>query len=190
MTIDDGRVSWVYIMYVRMPSERIGAAIGPNGETKREIERRTSTKLIFDSETGSVKIEAGNDPLGALKAENILKAIARGFSSQRAFRLLDDDQFLEVLDITDFAGDSERAISRLKGRVIGEQGKTRETIERMTDTYVSIYGKTIATIGSAEQLAVAREAIEMLLSGREHSTVYRFLDRKRKEAKESRRIVR
>lgn len=166
--------------------DRIGAAIGPNGEIKREIERRTSTKLIFDSESGCVKIEPGDDPLGALKAENVLKAIARGFSSERAFRLFDDDQLLEIVDITDFAGNSERAISRLKGRVIGEQGKTRETIERMTDTYVSIYGKTVAAIGSVEQLAVAREAIEMLLSGKEHSTVYRFLNRKRREARENR----
>jgi ribosomal RNA assembly protein len=172
-------------MYVRIPIDRIGAAIGSNGEIKREIERRTSTKLTFDSETGCVKVEAGNDPLGALKAENVLKAIARGFSSERAFRLLDDDQFLEIVDITDFAGDSERAISRLRGRVIGEKGKTRETIERLTDTYVSIYGKTIAAIGSAEQIAVAREAIEMLLSGREHATVYKFLERKRREAREN-----
>ncbi|MGC8816551.1 MAG: KH domain-containing protein [Candidatus Hadarchaeum sp.] len=170
-------------MYVRMPLDRIGAAIGPNGEIKKEIERRTSTKLTFDSETGCVKIEAGEDPLGALKAENVLKAIARGFSSQRAFRLLDDDQLLEILDITDFAGNSERAISRLKGRVIGEQGKARETIEHLTDTYISIYGKTVAAIGSAEQLAVAREAIEMLLSGREHSTVFKFLEKKRREGK-------
>lgn len=171
-------------MYVKMPSERVGVAIGPNGEAKREIEERTGARLIFDSEACSVKVEAGEDPIGALKAEAALKAIARGFSSRRAFRLLDDDQFLEVIDITDFAGDSDKAVSRLKGRVIGEQGKTRETIERLTETYVSVYGKTIATIGTAEQLPVTREAIEMLLGGREHSTVYRFLERKRRESKD------
>lgn len=171
-------------MYVRMPAERVGVAIGPNGEIKREIERRTLTWLVFDSETGSVKVETGDDPLGVLKAEGILKAIARGFSSQRAFRLFDDDQFLEVIDITDFSGDSDKAISRLKGRVIGEQGKTRENIERMTGTYLSVYGKTVATIGTAEQLIVVREVLEMLLSGREHSTVYRFLERKRRDLRE------
>ncbi|MFH1821835.1 MAG: KH domain-containing protein [Methanobacteriota archaeon] len=177
-------------MYVRMPADRIGVAIGPNGETKREIERHTSTRLIFDSGTGSVKIEAGDDPLGVLKAENALKAIARGFSPKRASRLLDEDQFLEVVNITDFAGDSDRAVSRLKGRVIGEHGKTRENIERMTETYLSVYGKTVATIGTAEQLIVVRQALEMLLSGREHSTVYRFLERKRREARENRVFMR
>lgn len=171
-------------MYVRMPAERIGVAIGPNGEAKREIEERTGARLVFDSVACSVKIEPGEDPIEALKAEAALKAIARGFSDRRAFRLLDDDQFLEVIDITDFAGDSEKAVSRLKGRVIGEAGKTRENIERLTETYVSVYGKTVAMIGTAAQLPVAREAIEMLLAGREHSTVYRFLERKRRESKE------
>ena len=170
-------------MYVRIPSDRVGVAIGPNGETKREIEKRTGTRITFDSETGSAKVEPVDDPVGVLKAESVLKAIARGFSSNRAFRLFDDDQFLEIIDITDFAGNSERAVSRLKGRVIGEKGRTRETIERLTDSYVSVYGKTIAAIGTAEQLSVVREAVEMLLSGREHSTVYRFLERKRREAK-------
>jgi len=170
-------------MYVRMPSERVGVAIGPSGETKRQVEERTGTRIFFDSEACSAKVEPGEDPVGTLKAEAVLKAIARGFSARKAFRLLDEDQFLEIIDVADFAGDSDKAVSRLKGRVIGEQGKTRETIERLTEAYVSVYGKTIAMIGTAEQLPVAREAVELLLGGREHSTVYRFLERKRRESK-------
>ena len=69
-----------------MPNERIGVAIGPSGEVKQEIERRTGTKLTLDSETGEVRIEPGEDPLGALMAREVLHAIARGFSSERAFR--------------------------------------------------------------------------------------------------------
>ena len=170
-------------MYVRMPSERVGVAIGPGGDAKRYVEERTGTRLTFDSEACSVKIEPGEDPVGALKAEAALKAIARGFSDKRAFRLLDEDQFLEIIDVTDYAGDSDKAVSRLKGRVIGEAGKTRENIEHLTEAYVSVYGKTISLIGTAEQLAAAREAVELLLAGREHSTVYRFLEKKRRDSK-------
>jgi ribosomal RNA assembly protein len=90
---------------------------------------------------------------------------------------------LEVMDIRDFAGDSERAMVRLKGRVIGECGKTRQILEESTGTYISIYGKTIAAIGTAQQLAVAREALEMLLRGAKHATVYKFLERRRREMK-------
>lgn len=171
-------------MYARLPKERIGAAIGPGGEVKQDIERRTGTKLTLDSETGEVQINPiGENPLGALKAREVLLAIARGFSSDRAFRLFEEDQFLEVLDIREFVGDSDRALVRLKGRVIGEKGKTRQILEDTTRAHVSIYGKTVSLIGTAEQLAVAREALGMLLGGAKHSSVYRFLERKRREAK-------
>jgi ribosomal RNA assembly protein len=179
-------------MYARLPKERIGVAIGPKGEVKQEIERRTSTQLTLDSETGEVRIEPGEDPLGALKAREVIHAIARGFSSERAFRLFQDDQLLEIIDIRDFSGTSERALVRLKGRAIGERGKTRQILEETTGAHVSIYGKTIAIIGTAEQLAVARGAIQILLEGAKHSSVYRFLERKRREMKrkfiEQRRI--
>lgn len=170
-------------MYTRLPKERIGVAVGPEGQAKREIERRTGTKLTFDSETGEVRIEPGDDPLGALKAREVITAIARGFSAERAFRLFEDDQLLEIIDMRDFAGESDSALVRLKGRVIGERGKTRQILEQTTDAYVSVYGKTIAAIGTAEQLAIVRKALEMLLGGAMHSTVYKLLERKRKELK-------
>lgn len=165
-----------------LPKERLGAAIGPSGSIKSEIERRTGTKLTFDSETGEVLIElVGESPLGALQARDLLSAVARGFSPERAFSLLEENRYLEVIDISDYAGRSEGAIRRLKGRVIGEAGKTRKTIEQMTGTHVSVYGKTIALIGTPEQLEVAKGAVGMLLRGSPHSAVYRFLERKRPE---------
>ncbi|MEW6592964.1 MAG: KH domain-containing protein [Candidatus Hadarchaeota archaeon] len=167
-------------MYIRIPKERIGAAIGPDGSVKREIEKRTGSKITFDSETGEAKIEAAADPLGALKASDVLKAISRGFSPARAFKLFEEDQFMDVLDIRDYVGGSEKTLKRMRGRLIGEEGKARGAMERETGTHISVYGKTVAVIGTAEQISVAREAIEMLLKGSEHTTVYRFLQRKKK----------
>ncbi|PJB21889.1 MAG: RNA-processing protein, partial [Euryarchaeota archaeon CG_4_9_14_3_um_filter_38_12] len=36
-------------------------------------------------------------------------------------------------------------------------------------------------IGDVEQVQIARKAVDMLLSGSEHSVVYRYLERMRKE---------
>lgn len=171
------------MQYLRLPKERVGVAIGPGGQTKQEIERRTRTKITLDSETGEAKIEAGDDPLGALQARDVLNAIARGFSAERAFRLFGEGNYLETIDITDLVGRSEKAVVRLKGRVIGEEGKTRRIIEETSGAHMSVYGKNISLIGVPEQLAVAREAIQMLLGGAQHSVVYRFLERKRREFK-------
>jgi len=170
--------------YLHLPMERMGVAIGPGGTVKQEIERRTGTTLNFDSETGEVRIElAGGDPTGTLRARDALNAIGRGFSAERALRLLEEDIYLEVIDITDYVGRSEKALVRFKGRLIGEAGKARRIMEESTGAWLSVYGKTVALIGTPEQLAVAREAVIKLLEGAPHSAVYGFLERKRREAK-------
>ncbi len=71
----------------------------------------------------------------------------------------------------------------MKGRIIGKEGKMRKFIEDVLNVNISVYGKTVAIIGDAESVAVAREAIEMLVEGAQHSTVQRFLERKRREIK-------
>jgi ribosomal RNA assembly protein len=167
-----------------IPKDRIGVVIGKGGEVKREIEKRLGVQVEIDGEEGSVVIRGPDDnPLAVLRARDIFLAMGRGFSPERAFRLFDESQYLEVIDMTDYVSDN--ALERMRGRVIGEKGKTRRIIEESLKVFVSVYGKTISVIGSPEAVSVAREAIEMLLRGAQHSTVYRFLERKSKELRKS-----
>ena len=71
----------------------------------------------------------------------------------------------------------------MKGRIIGAEGKSRRTIEELTETNVSVYGKTVSIIGLAEGVDMARRAIETLLSGSPHANVYKWLEKKRRELK-------
>ena len=59
----------------------------------------------------------------------------------------------------------------------------QKTIEDLTETYVSVYGKTIGIIGFSENVAIARKAVESLLSGSPHSTVYKWLEKRRSDMK-------
>jgi ribosomal RNA assembly protein len=72
-------------------------------------------------------------------------------------------------------------VDRLRGRVIGKQGKSRRTIEQLSETYISVYGKTIAIVGDSENVEIARTAVENLLKGASHASVYKWLEKKRKE---------
>ncbi len=172
------------MLYARLPQDRLGVLIGPDGGTKKRLEQRTGTHLEIDSATGEVTIdEAGaQDPVLALKARDIVQAIGRGFSEDRAFRLLDDDIYLEVLDIKDFARSKAR-VEQIRARVIGTRGKTRRLIEELTSVDVSVLGHTVSLLGPTFEMAIAREAVIMLLRGSEHATVYRFLERKRADIK-------
>jgi len=173
-------------MYSRVPLERLGVLIGEDGKVKRELELRTRTRISIDSRDGTVIIEPEHPdvpPINLLKAKDFIAAISYGFNPERAFRLLDHDQTLIVIDLKEYLGDKPNHIQRVKGRIIGEKGKTRRVIEESTGVYMSIHDHYIAIIGDYEQANVAREAVEMLIRGRQHSTVYRFLEREMRKIK-------
>jgi len=165
---------------VRIPVARVGVMIGADGETKRYLEEHLGVKLIIDPE-GDVQIDdsAAPDPLAIMKGMDIVKAIGRGFSPEHAFRLLDDGEYLEIIDMKEYVGRKPEQLSRQRARVIGSNGKTRRIIENMTNVSMSVYGSSVSVIGGPEQVEVARKAIDMLLRGSEHATVYRFLERSR-----------
>lgn len=173
--------------FIRIPKERVGVLIGPEGKTKKNIEDKLSVELQIESETGGVTVmlaENAEDPSLLFRAKDVITAIGRGFSPEHAFRLIrDEDAVLDVIDLRTIFGRSESNLKRVKGRIIGMNGKTRRIIEELTDTNVCVYGHTVSLIGNVEQVQAAREAIQMLINGSQHSTVYRFLHRKRRELK-------
>jgi len=171
--------------FVRIPKERVAVVIGKKGKTKKEIERRTKTKIEIDSETGEVFITSTketDDPLAVWKARDVVMAIGRGFSPERAFRLFNEGEVLEVVNLTDIIiGNDKNALPRVRGRIIGRKGRTREIIEEMSGADVSVYGKTVAIIGNPIQVEVAKTAIEKLAKGSPHGVVYKYLERRKKD---------
>jgi len=168
----------------KINKERIGVLIGKDGSVKAHIEKRTQTNITVDSAGGLVLVE-GEDADLFIRAVATIHAISRGFSPERAYVLLEeDDLYIEVIDISEAASTPEQ-MDRLRGRVIGRNGRARTQIEDMTQTSISVYGKTVAVIGDVEQIRVALDAIDMLISGVEHETVFAFLEKKRREAKQN-----
>ena len=168
----------------KINKERIGVLIGKEGSVKAQIEEQTQTKITVDSNGGLILVQ-GEDADLFIRAVATIQAISRGFSPERAFVLLEeDDLYIEVIDISDAASTPEQ-MERLRGRIIGKNGRARTQIEDMTQTAISVYGKTVSVIGDVEQIRVALDAIGMLVSGVEHETVFSFLEKKRREAKQN-----
>jgi ribosomal RNA assembly protein len=170
---------------VKIATSRVGVLIGKGGTTKKELETKTQTKITIDSKEGQVKVEGAEDnTIPLLRAVEVINAINCGFSPERAFEMLDDeDLFLDVIDLSRNA-DSLQKLDRLRGRIIGKDGRAREQIENMTEVDLSVFGHTVALIGYPEQMKIARAAIDMLIEGVPHENVFAFLDRKKKEAKQ------
>ena len=122
-------------------------------------------------------------PVDEWITRDVVQAVGRGFSPEKALLLLQENISFELIDLSDIVGDSEKTLARVKGRIIGAKGKSREKIESLTDCFISVYGKTAAIIGSIDDAPAAREAVLMLVSGSPHSNVFRFLERQKKRGK-------
>ncbi|MFH1770533.1 MAG: KH domain-containing protein [archaeon] len=173
-----------YMHELKIPKARVAVVIGKNGETKKELEEFTSTKIDVDSKEGIVTI-SGKDAVKLYQVREMILAIGRGFNPETAKLLLKQDYSVEIISLADFAG-KKNQLERVRGRVIGKKGKSREIIEQLTETSVSVYGKTVSIIGLGENVAAARNAVDLLLDGATHSTVYKKLEKFRRQIKEQR----
>jgi len=176
--------------YIKIPMERIAVVIGHNGETRRDLENKSGVRLEIDSRLGEIAIDDHNteDPLQVLKLESIILAIGRGFSPEHAIKLFDDNTDLFIFDIHDYVSKKESHVRRLKSRIIGTEGKTKRVLEELTDSYISVYGHTVSIIADFISMDIAKRAIDKLLSGSKHATVYRFVESNMRQLRLDRKL--
>jgi ribosomal RNA assembly protein len=172
---------------IKIPDDRIGVLIGKNGQVKHKIEDKCKVRIEIDSQNGDAVVSSASAEMPEMqpfKAIEIISAISRGFSPQRAYRLLDDEELmLQIIDLKEYTGKSANAMDRIKGRIIGQGGKSRKTIEELSGAYVSVSGHSVALIGKYEEVRLANDAVTMILKGSTHKTVYSMLQEERRKHK-------
>src|SRR3990172_11144088 len=109
--------------HIKIPLERIAVLVGPKGSIKELIEEKSTAKLNIDSQSGDIEITDPKDPLTGMRAKEVVHAIGRGFSPEKALRLFDEDLLMfETIDLSAIAS-TEKDLQRIKGRIIGKAGK-------------------------------------------------------------------
>lgn len=161
---------------VRVPEKRMSCVLGEGNETLKKIERLANVNL--KQEKNSILISNGS--LSVWRAKKIIKAIARGFSPSTALKLLNEKTDLEVINLKDYIS-GRKNIKRVKGRIIGKEGKTKKIMENLTGSEISIYGDTVSVISNEMMLPVLKKALSMLIEGSKHATVYRHLEKEIKK---------
>ncbi|MFH1209564.1 MAG: KH domain-containing protein [archaeon] len=164
---------------LKIPKDRIPCLIGVKGKDKRNIEKITNTKITVDSKEGDIIIEG--ESLDCFLCKNIVKAISRGFNPKIALHLVNENYTLEIVNMDEFTKGSKNNLIRIRSRIIGTKGKARKTIEQLTETDIIVYGKTVSIIGEQDKVYLAKRAVINLLQGSEHSNVYSFIQRNKKD---------
>lgn len=163
------------IEFAVMPEERMKILKEIIPEFNKKLGNFFDVKIRADEE---VEIE-GDDALAVTRTKEIVRAFGRGFELDDALDLVDEDYNLEIITISDFSGKSRNRQIVLRGRVIGRDSKSKNVIEKYSGAKVAVYGKTVSIIGKWDNIRLAKEAVEMLLRGAKHTTVFRYLEERR-----------
>ncbi len=146
---------------IRIPRERIPVLIGKKGETKKCIEREMGVELEIDP-SGEVRIRG--DSQHVFFAKDVVKAIARGFSPEKALKLKNENYAFELINLKEVCRGKNDLI-RIRARLIGEKGRVKLAIEDATDSLISIYGWTVGIIAPISTIQFAKHLIDRIIDG-------------------------
>lgn len=161
---------------VRIPRERISALRGDGDSTLQLLERKLKCTIEVNDEG---EVELDGESVDEFFGKNVIRAIGRGFSAHEAIKLLNDGYGFNLIDLRDYAHNAD-AMTRIKGRVIGEEGKARKIIEQEGECNIAIWGHTVGVIAKLDTLDIATTAVFKLIEGQPHQVVYMYLERNRR----------
>lgn len=162
--------------HILIPHKR---AVLLDSATLKQLEKRLSCKLTL--EDNDVTVEG--DSYAEYNAKNVIQAFGRGFELNIAYKLLSENYFFENFNLKDVCKTREQ-MQRLKSRIIGTEGKSKTYIESVSGADIAIFGSTVSTIGTVNEISVANTAIRILINGGMHKTAYKVMEKEKRKLKE------
>jgi|SRR3989344_965306 len=146
--------------------------------TKEELEKKLNVKIEIDGR--KVIVEGG--PFEEYIASVVLDAMRFGFSAHKALILKDDRNIFRTVSIKD--NTHKKKLKEVRARIIGKNGKTKKTIENITNCEVIINNNEVGIIGEAESIEEVITAVSNLVRGTKQSNTYKYLEKMNKRKKD------
>jgi ribosomal RNA assembly protein len=142
-------------------------------QNKKKLEKKLAIKITNKGRILFVEGKAEQEYL----AIQIIEAINLGFTTEKALLLTEEGFILEKINIKDIT--KRHDLERVRGRVIGTEGRTKKTIETLSDCFISLHDNTVGIIGLTENIENAMQALTSIIQGSKQSKVYSSLERER-----------
>ncbi len=149
----------------------------------KKMLRKLTERLNCRIEMQDNEVVVEGAPYDEYNAKNVIQAFGRGFGIDKALKLLNDDYFFKQINLKDVFRNKDQ-IARIKARIIGSDGKTKNYIESVSGVDMAIFGSTVSAIGRIDELSAAEAAINVLIEGGRHKTAYRAMEMEKRKHKE------
>jgi len=146
-------------------------------QNKEKLEKALKVKLSFSGKNIIIK----GLPLEEFVAEKVIDAMELGFMFHQAILIADEEFVLEKIHIKDLT--KRHDLSRIRARIIGTKGKTKEIIQNLSDCVICVHENTVGIIGLSENIKKAITALTALIQGKKQGKVYGFLEKERSKEK-------
>ena len=146
-------------------------------QNKKKLEQALAIKITNKGKIVFVK----GKPEQEFIAIQIIEAMNLGFTAEQALLLQDEEFIFEKINIKDLT--KRHDLERIRGRIIGTRGKTKEIIQNLSGCFISLHDNTVGIIGRAEDIEKAIQAIKSIIQGSKQSKVYSSLERERSKEK-------
>jgi len=152
-------------------SERGGLIL----KNKIELEESLKVKITNRGKEIYLKGTPENEYFG----EKVIDAINFGFSVQTSLLIKKEDLLFEIINIK--ANTTRKDLERIRGRIIGKEGKALKVLTSLTGCFFEMNDNQIGIIGSPDLIKNAQSACISIIKGSKHSNVYAHLEKNKPE---------
>jgi len=144
-------------------------------QNKKKLERELDIKITNRGK----EVTIDGKPIKEYFAKNVIDAINFGFSVSDSLLLKKENFLFEIINIKDYT--RSKNLERVRGRIIGKDGRTLKTLVQLTGCKFKMQNNDIGIIGEAEDMKTVQEGIINLIKGAKTSNVYGFLEKHQPE---------
>jgi ribosomal RNA assembly protein len=140
-------------------------------KNKKQLEKALNLKISNRGKEVYIEGTPENEYLG----EKVIEAINFGFPISHALTIKQKELMFEIINIKDYT--KRKDLERIRGRIIGKQGRTLKTISQVGDCFLEIKDNEVGIITSPENMKKMQESIVNLIQGSKTSNVYKRLEK-------------
>ena len=122
-------------------------------KARKKLEKELGIKLTFNGKELTIE----GKPEEEYVAEKVLEAINFGFAIDAALMIKEEELTFEILNIKDYTKRND--LERIRGRIIGTNGKTKSTLINLTECFIEIKDNKV-TVRNRDSEAQERIAID------------------------------